>query len=642
MKDTELGRRVTPSMVRRIIEASRPDYIQYDCKGHPGVLGYPESKVSASSPGILRDSLAVYRRETARRGIALYVHFSGVWDVQACIDHPEWQAVSPDRKNPFTGKTSLFSDYLTRRMIPQMKEVVDRYRVDGFWVDGDCWAVTLDHCREALRRFRVLTGLRKPPTGPDQPHWVTWSNIHRDQFIRYVTAYTDALHKYSPGIQMASNWFHSHFAPGPNVTPMDFASGDYSAQNSVNSARLASRCLADSGLPWDLMAWAFAWHHEGGPRGYKPAEQLMQEAAAVLPQGGGFQMYFHPDRHGGFANAQVGLMKRVADFCHARRKVCFRTVPVPQVALILDVESYHCNTRSVYAPYSGEYNGTEGILHAMLDAGHSVDIVASHNLTAKLSGYPVAVLPEWHPLSRSVRRTLADYVRNGGSLFVIGARTSAGFLPSGGLVLRGGPKDRAVNVQVTPDIHNASEAGAFMVKGLWQDIRARRGVRVVALRTPGTKEDEGEEPAVVEYLHGKGRIVAAFGPLGSAYLQNHSPLLRDLIDHTLRRLYRPIVRIEGSRTVEVTVRRKDDLLLIHLTNTAGMPTHTDKSAGYVFQDRVPPVSPLTVHVRSRKSPKTVTMQPDGRRLRFIREPGGVRVSVPQLSIHATLVVKPNK
>ena len=77
--DTALGRDLTEEMVERLLERVRPDYVQYDCKGHPGYLGYP-SKVGTSAPGIVKDSLAIWRRVTARHGVALFIHFSGAWD----------------------------------------------------------------------------------------------------------------------------------------------------------------------------------------------------------------------------------------------------------------------------------------------------------------------------------------------------------------------------------------------------------------------------------------------------------------------------------------------------------------------------------------------------------------------------------
>lgn len=65
--DTVLGRDVSDQMVDNLLTRVKPDFVQYDCKGHPGYLGY-QSKVSTPAPGIIHDSLETWRRATALHG----------------------------------------------------------------------------------------------------------------------------------------------------------------------------------------------------------------------------------------------------------------------------------------------------------------------------------------------------------------------------------------------------------------------------------------------------------------------------------------------------------------------------------------------------------------------------------------------
>ncbi len=88
----EVGKNVTPEMIERIIDQVHPDYIQCDCKGHPGISSYP-TKVGNPAPGFVRDQLKIWREVTARRGVALYMHYSGVWDNEAIKHHPEWARI---------------------------------------------------------------------------------------------------------------------------------------------------------------------------------------------------------------------------------------------------------------------------------------------------------------------------------------------------------------------------------------------------------------------------------------------------------------------------------------------------------------------------------------------------------------------
>ena len=52
-QDTELGRELTPAHLRERLLRTRPDWVQTDCKGHPGYTSWPTS-VGSTSPEIGR------------------------------------------------------------------------------------------------------------------------------------------------------------------------------------------------------------------------------------------------------------------------------------------------------------------------------------------------------------------------------------------------------------------------------------------------------------------------------------------------------------------------------------------------------------------------------------------------------------
>ena len=84
--DVQLGADATEKMLEGLIRRVRPDYVQYDCKGHAGYTGYP-TKVGWPSPGIKKDALKLWRRVTKRHGVALYIHYSGIIDMVAVKHH---------------------------------------------------------------------------------------------------------------------------------------------------------------------------------------------------------------------------------------------------------------------------------------------------------------------------------------------------------------------------------------------------------------------------------------------------------------------------------------------------------------------------------------------------------------------------
>ncbi|MHC4308979.1 MAG: hypothetical protein ACYSSN_03460 [Planctomycetota bacterium] len=108
--DNRIGENVTRRMVESIIEKVKPDYIQCDCKGHPGISSYP-TKVGNPAPGFVRDPLRIWRDVTAQRGVALYMHYSGVWDSAAVKHNPDWARVDQNG-NVDWRLTSVFAPYV--------------------------------------------------------------------------------------------------------------------------------------------------------------------------------------------------------------------------------------------------------------------------------------------------------------------------------------------------------------------------------------------------------------------------------------------------------------------------------------------------------------------------------------------------
>ena len=195
-------------------------------------------------------------RSTARHGVALYIHFSGVWDTQAVTRHPEWARLDAKGK-PDGRNTSTFSPYVDELMIPQLREAATLYDIDGAWVDGECWSVQPDWSPAAVAAYKKATGRPDVPQGPNDAHWLEFLEFNRQRFRDYVKHYVDALHQSHPKFQIASNWLYSTMVPERPSLPVDFLSGDYLGNAAISRARVEARFLAQAGLPWDLMAWGF-------------------------------------------------------------------------------------------------------------------------------------------------------------------------------------------------------------------------------------------------------------------------------------------------------------------------------------------------------------------------------------------------
>ena len=196
---TEIGKNTTREMIEDVIEKVQPDYLQIDCKGHRGLSSYP-TKVGNPAPGFVGgDPLRLWRQVTAERGVALYMHYSGVWDSEAILQHPDWAAINADGKTN-ANATSFFGPYADRLLVPQLRELAGDYGVDGAWVDGECWASVPDYGAPALKAFRETTGIADVPRKPGDPHWFEFLQFNRDAFRRYLRDYIAEVKKTNPEI----------------------------------------------------------------------------------------------------------------------------------------------------------------------------------------------------------------------------------------------------------------------------------------------------------------------------------------------------------------------------------------------------------------------------------------------------------
>ncbi|MGM0489232.1 MAG: alpha-L-fucosidase [Planctomycetota bacterium] len=580
----QVGARTTPEMVELVIDKVNPDYIQIDCKGHRGYSSYP-TKVGNPAPGFVGDPLKTWRQVTRERGVALFMHYSGVWDYHAVATHPEWAAVKANGE-PHRKATSVFGPYVDELMIPQLRELAGEYKVDGVWVDGDCWGTVPDYGEKAVRQFCQQSGAKSAPRSPDDPYWHEWMSFHREGYRRYLRHYVNELKASHPDFQVISNWAFSDHMPEPVSADVASLSGDFSPDNSVNSARFAGRCLEDQGVPWDLMSWSFSRK----TRKQKPAIQLMQEASVVLALGAGYQAYFKQDRDGAIRNPEeMDVMAKVAQFCRDRQPYCHRSVAVPQIALLYSTAGHYRESPRLF-----HWAGSHGVtvlrkaLTQILQHQYGVQIVSEHHLRGKMDRWPVIIVPGWKYIS-------------GGWIFRGGKLPDASRPPVGRT--RGG-ESHPRPVYLEPDFRD--ELARY----------AKSGGRLLLIG-PGPAELFEEE------LNNIGSIVTVdeIDDTFSSVIENVFPT--------------PVVEVGGSRHVDVSPRRLNGQLSIHLVNTSG--PHANAPDGGIHE--IDPVGPLTVSIRLKQAPESITMQPNGQPLDMTWNDGQATVTVEKVDLYSILMVE---
>jgi alpha-L-fucosidase len=622
MDCTEIGKNTTRTMVENIINQVKPDYIQIDCKGHPGLSSYP-TKAGNQAPGFVGDPLRIWREVTAERGVSLFMHYSGVWDSEVIRQHPDWAVIDADGKTN-KNATSFFSPYADKLLIPQLRELAGEYGVDGAWVDGECWASRPDFGEAALKAFREATGIQNIPRKAGDPHWYEFLQFNRDCFRQYLRRYIAEVKKTNPDMQLCSNWAFTDHMPEAVCAPVDWISGDYSPEDSVNSARLSARYLPRQGKPWDLMAWSFTTRPAKDGSRQKSVVQIQREAAVVLAMGGGFQAYFNQRRDGSVRDEHVAIMAEVAKFCRERQAFCHTATPVPQVALLYSTAAHY---REINGLFDRDLTSLNGPLQAMLEGQQSVEVLSEHHLKGMMSDFPLIVVPELSYLEPEFKSALIAYAEAGGNLLLIGPGTSALFSPELGIALEGSPQNTVKYL--------AHSGGMLPTKGLTQAPKLDAKARPFGALHAANDNSSAAQPAASITQIGKGKIAAIYFGFSRTYLANRSSIARDFLNALVHELFpKPMVEVKGSSLVDVTVSRLKGRLTVNLVNTSG--PHADVSDP--IHHTVQPVGPSNVTIRTGKQPSRMTLEPGAQSIPFEFRDGEASLVVPQLDIHRVLIM----
>ena len=603
----------------RILDGVKPDYVQFDSKGHRGLTSYP-TKFTNAAKGITGDMLKEVRRLTAERDIALLVHHSGVYDDEALKQHPDWAQVTDGK--PSVNNVSVFSPYADEWLIPQLKELADSYDLEGAWVDGECWACFPDYSEYAQKAFEQETGAR--PTDETKGEYLQFL---RRGFFDYVSHYVEELQAYRPNFDVTSNWVKSSFSPDPeNRARVPYLSGDVAVNDSIyNGALLDTRFLAKNDLPWDIMVWSFRIDGKGNFIA-KPTEQMCQEAAHALAMGGGCSVYYRSSPTRGIEDeGTVVEATEVAEFCRARQPFLQYAKPAKEALILFSCREYYDETKYRLL-YSREYymEDFRANLNALLDCQYHTTIGYLED-DLDLSQYGLVVLTNVTSLTPDEKARLLAYAEGGGTLLVSGGKIAGQFADvfekdnvaaqEQFFVLEHGEKRYKCKEQLT----------------LWQDKKYAVGYGYTHADDIGRAEKR--VPLAFRKDHGKGRIALIAFDFGWLQVNAYAPMQQDFYRTVIG--VEPMVQVKGTRLVHSVLTEKDGALNVSFINNAGAHQNVKPQ---VF-DQIPPLYHLDVTIRSARCPKSIFSVQENREIPFAYEDGKVKLQVARLDIHEVLQLR---
>ena len=629
--------------IRKVCRELRPDFWQIDCKGHFGWASYP-SQFSNAMPQFACDTLAMWRKVTREEGVALYLHYSGLWDEKYCSEHPEEGIMHADGTYD---TTRLFpgSRYVDELMIPQMCELAEKYGVDGFWIDGDNWVMQMDYRPETLKEFESETGIclnGQKPAKPSDPYYQEYRDFNRELFRRYVRHYVDTLHAKFPNLQITSNWMFSDLMPEEVSVGLDYISGDISPFNSVNAARYAARFMPQQNMTWDIMGMGQRYNGDGKIDLLAThATQVMQQAAAVISLGGAFEAGLSQLFDGSPRMMSLLNLKPVADFMKAREPFCFKGKPVPQAAMLVSTYDRHHEKSGVFDRGLDNSEAKRGFCALLCNTGHSLENIAEHTLVKRADEFKMIAIPELvEGLAPETIQLLLRYVENGGSLLLNGVNTCRIFAAAGAPFEAVELDDPVPTERFLGQRNDARDQRFFTVDecscgGVLYPIQliAKGDVNVVA--TTFYDEKSVRKPFAIIVPYGKGKIAAIGADLGKPYDQASQYQHRRLMEKLTKDLYTPLVRVEKALGfVDIVCLQKDGRLMLQLMNGNG----NHQSIACDTEDFIPPALDIQLSISAAKPPKKLLLQPEGTELPFTHRDKRAYVELDRLEMHQIIEV----
>jgi len=621
-----VGRIYRPDVVAKLLDKVKPDYVQCDTKGHAGYSSYP-TKAGTPATEIKEDVLKMWRTLTEERGIALYAHHSGLYDMMVVKNHPDW-AVKNEYGEISTEYVSPFSPFVDEILIPQLTEIALEYKLDGAWIDGDCWVNSVDYSDYAVKKYYEETG-KKPPVRGDEDY-EEYRDFCRKGFHDYARYYIEKMKEIAPDFQITSNWiFSAHMPVKPDVD-VEFLSGDYNNANSVASARHHGRCVANKGMPWDLLAWGQnsrpgSWTARN--RNTKEYVQYCQEASEIISMGGGFEFFNIMYGSGGCVQEwAIPIWEKVAKFVREREETCYKATPVNEIAVLFPEEK---TDHSIERLYILAYKGLNSLcnwIDAIQNIQLSCNVLNEYSVfEGDLDKFKVLVVPNSEFIHQDAADKILEYVKGGGNV-ITDLKSNKYFSKVTGM-------DNLETEQKLIFLKGKEALAALDTEVLSLDYKDKISSGVYY---EDNFFDENPFSSAVVTEYGKGKIISLCFDFSESYKTNITTAIEDFLREQFEVLdFKPVVNVLNNDFVDVITMQKNGNLLANLINFSG--NHAlDKVRSY---GSIPPLYNIELSIASDNKPENIWIEPGHRKCDFQYKDNKINLTLDKLEIHNTIVVE---
>ena len=409
---------------RALADAGVEEIITF-AKCHFGYAYYP-TKVGTRHPKMVGDAFGDFQAACRARGIRVLAYVSFGIDGQAGERHREWCQVSVQGTRGAPGhyiSVCPFTPYTDELMLPQLVELIEGYKPDGFFFDT-MGALRPCYCTCCERDFRTATW-EKIPTDPDDPLQSAYGHFRHNRGLELLGRVGSFVQERLPGAKVGFNQIGSLPNPEPlpeGLTDLTLDPPTYGPQVSMTSLNAAFGSTAD--VSADVMPTIFNL----GWGDWSPSpDQLLEQVSttawvrnARLYMGDRLRPENRLDRR---THHALSLLSDLHDRLEAEMPP-EGTDLAPDILLLHGTSVTYGSDMSRYQNWNvrNAIDGTLGGAHRLLlDAGANFTVVAECHLQNWIDQAGLLVIPEMAAIEAETERALRGFVETGGDLLVVGS-----------------------------------------------------------------------------------------------------------------------------------------------------------------------------------------------------------------------------
>lgn len=632
--------------------AAKVNVIGVFTKCHFGNAFYP-TEVGHKHSGLEGDFFGEVLEEAHKHGIKVIAYYSLGTDAYAVEHNPDWYQIGADgKKRGGDGSVwempCLNSPYREELVIPQIRELTEKYDMDGYLFDIPYMTNHNCFCPYCQKKFKDEYGRELTPElyeeNPELVHSFAINSSTRTMQELY-----DLVKSIKPQVLMNCNGAWKMGEPDALNKTSDY--GLWESQPASGSFLLHSikvRYTRTLDVPVQIMTVRFT--EDWGMMSCKTAEQLKFELASIIANGGIPNIGDQVLPSGELQSGVYKILGEVFSFVEEREKFCLRSTSKRHIALIAN------NTANWY--FDEGDAATFGAAKMLIEGHQQFDMYCNDKFP-DLQGYKVVILTETVQLSEDSLERIRSFVREGGLLLAAGESTWSRDKKEFALsdVLGVSYLDRTPYQFGYLTENEELWAGApqipQLVKTSFLKVTARTAQQLSEIRWPLTVPAPGRafrypippagnfsgNPGITVNEYGEGKALYISAPVFSSYWNTGHYWVRVIMNNllNLHDKEKPFT-VDAPPQIEANLMEKEDRLYLHLIQFQHNHSGSRKEASYEQIERIWPIQDIPAAVR-KSGVKHVRMQPQGIDLPFTTtEEGMVEFTVPQLHIHAIIEV----